>query len=323
MADAHPPQRGYGIPVEDPDAGSRGSDLDQPGAQGMGKRRRPWIIGGVVALIVLAVTVGLVVWFSRTPLGVLAGAVSTTLEQETSATRVDATLVGVPIVGDVNLVVATGAVDFSSGEARFEREFFGGVTTELRYVRDGVFLQVPFADDRWVALAEGAPPVDGFPGDVTTVAPGIANPVTLLAMIRSLESTPTEVGREQAAGVPVTLWEVVVDLDATADLLGEDAAGLIADLRRLTGGGELPLIVGIDDDGLIRTVRFTLRVPVSPTLAFDVDNAIVFTEFGVPVEVSAPPEDRIVELDASALRGLDPLGALRELLESLPLPTFG
>lgn len=325
MSDPTPGYSGYGVPVDGiagppdgnpPDGNPPEADPAGPADPNRRDRRRTWIIGGGVTAIVL-VAVGWV-WFVRSPVGLLAQAVATTLEQGSSATQVNATLRDLPLVGDIDLMVAEGEVEFTSGEARFRRNLFGGVESELRYVDEGVFLAVPFAEDRWVELASSESTVASLPTDVTSVAPGLGNPLALLGLLRSLESSPTELGRDDVGGTPVTTYEVVVDLDAAAQLLGADERDVVERLGRVAGGGELPLEVAIDDDELIRRVRFTTTVPLSQVLQPRLDTEIVFTEFGVPVEVAAPAPDRIVELDPSLLAELDPLGAIRGLLERIP-----
>lgn len=283
--------------------------------------RRPWLVGGGIVLVLT--TLAVAVWLWSSPTSVLGRAVATTLEQGSAHTRVTATIGDLPLLGDVDLVVADGEVDFASGEAVLRREIIGGARTELRYVGDGVFLQVPLAEDRWVRLSEATRTTgDGVggdhPTDVVTVAPGIGNPVAIVGLLRVLEGEPQRLRADEVNGVPVEVYEVVVDLDAARDALPDDARDLVSRLRALAGGGRLPLEVAIDDDHLIRSVRFSaevsLPIPLSPRL----DNRVVFSDFGVPVDVEAPPADRIVDLDASALTELDPLAALRQLLSVLP-----
>jgi hypothetical protein len=277
------------------------------------RRRRYWIIGGVAALALLTVVL---LWFRGTPLGVVGQAVATTFDQGSARTRVSGTLGDLPLLGDVELVVAEGEVEFDSGEARLRREIFGGAATELRYVDDGVYLEIPLSDGRWIQLAESETSEEAVT-DVTSVAPGLGNPIALLGLLRTLESQPREIGDEEVGATTVTVYEVIVDLDAAADLLGDDLASLVGRLRRLTGGGELPLEVAIDDDMLIRRVRFSTELPLSRFFSPRLENQIDFSDFGVPVEIEPPSAERIVSVDPSALTDLDPLAALRDLLGEL------
>lgn len=306
---------GYGVPVAGGNEPPSVLEAGRISPETRRRRRRLMIGGAALALVVLIVAL---VWFLQTPLGVVSRAVAATFEQGSARTRVSGTLGDLPLLGDVELVVAEGEVEFDSGEARLRREIFGGVATELRYVDDGVYLEIPLTDGRWVRLAESPPSGDGIT-DVTSVAPGLGNPIALVGLLRTLESTPREVGDDEVAGVPVTVYEVVVDLDEAADLLGEEVGDLIVRLRRLTGDGELPLEVAIDDDTLIRRVRFSTDVPLSRLFSPRLDNSIEFSDFGVPVDVAPPPDEQIVSVDPSTLDNLDPLGALRDLLDDLPV----
>lgn len=299
------------------------------------RRHRGWLIAGAITAVLVVVVLVVWLWLLRTPLGVVAQAAVDTLARDTAATRVEATAGGLPLLGDVELVVAEGQVDFAAGTARFEREVIGGVATEIRYTPQGTFLQVPLTQDRWVALggtdrpdgaATDAEPGDGpdAPLDVTQVAPGLGNPIALVALLRALEETPQQAGTEQVAlgsngdgdSVVVTRYRAVVDLEAAGDALTGDAADVVADLRRLTGGSRLPITVGVDDDGLIRLIRFEGTMPLVGPVVAQLETEIVFTGFDVPVDVEAPPPSRIVDVDASRLTELDPLGALRDLLGS-------
>lgn len=282
----------------------------------------------------MVVLLALWLWLLRTPLGTLAQAAVDTLARDTAATRIDATAGGLPLVGEVALVVADGEVDFEAGTARFRRELVGGAATEIRYTSSGTYLQLPLTADRWVALdgagtsgdaATGPPSGDAAaPLDVTQVAPGLGNPVALIGLVRALEEPPAQSGTEPldvgSAGTPVTVttYRAVVDLDTAGDTVTGDAATVIADLRRLTGSSRLPVTVGIDGQGLIRLVRFEGSVPLVGPVVAQLETEIVFTAFGVPVDVDPPPTDRIVDVDAARLAELDPFGALRDLLQSVP-----
>lgn len=295
--------------------------------------RRAWMVGAAVVAVLLVGGVAVWLWLLRTPLGVVAQAAVATLDEGTAAVRLDATAGGVPVVGALEVVVADGRVSFEEGTARFEREFLGGVTTEVRYTPSGTYLRIPLSDDRWVALgpagtdaSPAATPADArdAPLDVTQVAPGIGNPVVLLALLRALEAPPEDIGPAEVpldgdtGTVRVTRYRAVIDLEAAAAALDADARDVVEDLRRLSGSPQLPVTVGIDEDGLVRLVRFDTTVPVTGPVEVDLQTQVVFTAFGVPVDVRPPPQDRIVALDASELAQLDPLTALRDLLERVP-----
>ena len=279
--------------------------------------RRRWLIGGA-AVIIVALLVALVLWLVRSPIGIVAGAVAATVDQGSARTNVTSTLGGVPLLGGVELAVADGEVDFSSGEAVLRRRIVGGVGTELRYDTEGVFVQVPVADDRWVRLAEGVETPQAAGDDLVSVVPGIANPAAILGMLRVVDSEPRELREELVGDVPVTVYEVVVNLDTAAGMLGADAASVVTRLRRLAGGGELPLQLGIDEDGLIRSVRFTTEVQLPAPITPRLENMLTFHDFGVDVDVRPPAPEQIVDMDPGALARLDPLAALRDLLSDIP-----
>lgn len=311
MADQRRPYAGYGLPAEAEDPVDPVSPPPPPSDDARRWRAlRPWILGGVVVLLVAVVGIW---WVARTPLGVLGRAVAGTLDAGSARVEVAATATGVPFLGELELVVADGVVEFDSGESRLERELLGGVRTELRRVDEGVFVEIPLSDARWVRVAN-AGDLPGAGVDPTTIVPDLTNPVALVGIVARLDMEPTELGTRELDGRTVTDYEVILDLEAAADLVDGQAADTIARLRRFVGSPTLPLRVSLDEDLLIRELAFTADVTVPGVLTTPIETRLAFSDFGLPVDVVAPPSDQIVELDAELQRLLDPLGEIRGLL---------
>ena len=307
-----------------PDAESGASPA--PTAEGAPSRARIWAIAGgaVAALAAIAVVVVLVL---DTPGARLARAVETTLDAGSAGVTVTGTASDVPVVGDVQLSVAEGELDFEAEAARLEREvpFLDGLPipglgeiglVELVFVEDRAWLRAPVDLDRgWVRLT-GEPDPDER--DPATTGPGVANPLAIVSLLRAVETTPEELGDEVLDGVATTRYRVEVVLDAVGAQLGEESADLIAALRRLHPDGQLPVDVWIDDEDLLRRIDYEGLVDLAGLAEVRLGTTIELEDFGMPVEITAPDAEAELDPSLDALGELDPLGWLEELLERVP-----
>jgi hypothetical protein len=218
---------------------------------------------------------------------------------EGASARTDA-VVAVSADGEQFTQEMEGVVDFTTGAGQmrmtnslnpFEFEFLG-VDAATGFWRIGDILDLPegkewvlvTADDLGVAPEEALGGVD--PGDG-------------LAFLRGVVENPRVGGRQEIRGESTQRFEVGIDLDALLKQFAEQAGELsptfeegVEQLKDAVRGpveGE----VWIDDAGRVRRFRYVVDYEVE---GFEIATAtrIDYFDFGVPVEVVAPPPDQVV-----------------------------
>jgi len=219
-------------------------------------------------------------------------------------------------------VTASGTGDFGSGEARAEIALAGdprsGTVTVLR-TWTGIYARLPegmnplSADRPWVsvdaptlarltqlALGDGAAQITGAPLDALTYLRGVSGDVTL-------------VGPDTTRGEPTTHYRGAVDPTKAAAQLPEAIRAHAPPAA--AGPASLPADLWIDGQGRLRKLVITEHsaagsaedsavVPPAgpgPTTITLETITLELWDFGIPVEVSAPPADQVA--DVSGLLG--------------------
>jgi hypothetical protein len=201
------------------------------------------------------------------------------------------------------------ALDGSLGSFEMDLGALGvplGGPVEARLVDGVVYMDVSalgpvgaaLGGTRWVSLdLERASEQLGLDPD----AVGASDPSQFLDVLESLRGVTTdleELGREDVRGEPTTHFRVTVDLAAA---LGEVAPGLRDEVGRVfeqLGTGTVPMDVWVDGDGRLRRLVFEMQVPSVD--GADGEAAVAVTmelhDFGVEVDVEAPPPDETTDL---------------------------
>lgn len=127
--------------------------------------------------------------------------------------------------------------------------------------------------------------------DTLIVPVPFVDPVELLSTFQEVSGTVSGLGEESVRGVPTQGYRLVLDLERLIERAPARARpGLreqLAERKETTQ----PVDVWIDEDGRARRVRLSIE---SESATID------FFDFGVEVDVEAPPEDQVEELDAHA-----------------------
>ena len=300
----------------------------QPPAGGR-RRPSPWLIAGA-ALSVVAAMVLLVVVLTDTPGARIARSVDATMAQGSARTTITGIAADLPILGDVRLSVAEGEVDLDAQTARLERElpFLAGVplpgltdvgTVELVFAGGDAWVRPPVAGERsWVKVTEAGRDAPLDEPEPAATAPGLGNPLAILGLLRAIEGTPDETGEEDVEGVTTTRYRVLVDVDAVRGQVGEESEGLLDGLERLHPDGAVPMDVWIDDDDLIRQVAYEGEVDLAGLTQLRLGAEVTFDDFGTAVDIAPPSDDEVVDVSPEALRDIDPLALLLELVDRLP-----
>jgi hypothetical protein len=247
----------------------------------------------VVALALLAAACGSQNVLQR---DVVAAAAARTADAGSS--RVAFEVTASPFGRDLS-VRGEGAFDYEASRGRIElaaSSLLAGARLEVRIVDSRVFVRVPAA----LGWIPGAKPWVAV-GDRSLDAYGLRelqqDPGQLLSLLRASSTGVAKTGTAVVRGVETTRYvarlELTKALEANADALGLTATERAAlrraaeELRGRSARQTLPIVVFVDDEGLVR--RLTLR---------DADGSVSvdFWDFGAEVDVEAPPARDVTEL---------------------------
>ena len=115
-------------------------------------------------------------------------------------------------------------------------------------------------------------------------------PRSALSFLRGSDGKPKKVGKETVRGVVTTHYSATVDLQAAADKASGSTAKSLRKLIDLTGTKTIPVDVWIDGHGLVRKESYAQRfTPDRPAMRI----TEVMYGFGQPVDVQAPPSDKV------------------------------
>ena len=236
----------------------------------------------------------------------------------TQASRTARGLLTVTHRGQV--ITADGLGDFASGEARAEMAPGGGQTTAAITVlrtESGIYARLPAGmnplsqDKPWVSVdaATLARLTQLALGDVGAQITGA--PLDALTYLRAVSGEVVLVGPDTTRGEPTTRYRGAIDPSrVTAQLpevLRPNAAAVPgasaphppADLWIDAQGRLRKLVISGDPSALALPAGATSRSGTGPDEAFTI--TLELWDFGVPVEVTAPPADQVA--DVSGLLG--------------------
>jgi hypothetical protein len=224
----------------------------------------------------------------------LAAAVSHTQDQTARIT----TTISTKTQGRTVSSTATGVFDFARSRGMVTIAGADGMTEV--FLPPTTYVKFPDAAADSGALPEGKSWL-ALP-DRTTSASGLlaldgggGDPADLLASLTAMSSGVTKIGAATIRGVPVTGFALTVDpAKAAATIPGADRAAVEA-LAKLSGATEIPVDVWVDGHNLVRQEKLTLPIPggtgapSGARLVLRTD----FYDFGVRVQVSAPPASQV------------------------------
>jgi len=191
--------------------------------------------------------------------------------------------------GEMTLKLIEGEADAGFGNAK------------ALFVDSSVYYQLPAGalagNKRWIRLdLQNVADASGL--DFGPLVQGSqADPTQYLLWLSALGPGITKIGEEEVRGVPTSRYRAAVDLNLLEQQAppGKEAewAAYVQALRDRLGLAFIPVEVWVDDDGLIRRFNHEYGFSAEGT------TAVVTTElfdFGVPVNVQAPPVDDVVTL---------------------------
>jgi hypothetical protein len=226
----------------------------------------------------------------------------------------------VPGHGDVT-IEAEGVSDFATGDSRLtidQNALFGALgmsgsgtdddtLVEMRIVDGTAYVHYPAAmaqfmgGKSWVSMSGN----DELRGTSSGIGPfGQADPREYLDYLATVSSGVDEVGSERIGDLDTTHYHAVIEFDRALDELpdarleelGIDKQTLTQqlDAMRDSVGGDLPVDVWIDGDGLLRRLSMDMSFEGQHmSMVMDLD------EYGVDVAVEAPPADQVTDLSSA------------------------
>jgi hypothetical protein len=234
---------------------------------------------------------------------VIAEAAQKTAEAKTA--RI-ATLVRVAEPGGQQRFGGRGRFDFErrAGEMTLELiegESAGFGNAKAVFVDSTVYYELPVGalggGKRWIQLdLQNIADASGL--DFGPLVQGSqADPTQYLLWLGALGPGITKIGEEDVRGVPTSRYRAAVDLNLLEQQAppGKEAewAAYVQTLRDRLGVAFIPVEIWVDDEGLIRRFNHEYGFSAEGT------TAVVTTEifdFGVPVNVTAPPPDQVVTM---------------------------
>lgn len=221
----------------------------------------------------------------------------------------------------------SGVTDFATGNSELTTHLSapesGGSSGDLveRTVDHVTYLQIPGGLSGVLGLAPGAKWISMPSPSSGSAIPGIfpgfgqTDPTQMLAYLEAVSNDVKTVGTDQVRGVETTHYRALLDLGKAIDR-ADVPPSLRDDLKKITSliaanPSAIPVDIWVDADGLVRRVNEHLDFADFGALgatgggatgstgadsAFTLTMSIDFYDFGVPVNVQAPPADQVVTL---------------------------
>jgi hypothetical protein len=172
-----------------------------------------------------------------------------------------------------------------------------GMTMDERVVDGAVYIQSPlFAGltgqgKQWVKVDLGALGTGG----PTDLGAGQSDPTKMLDYLRGLSSGVTRVGADDIRGVQATHYHAETSLEKALERLPESQRAGFEAMARTVGAKPIPIDVWVDGDGHIVRIRTATDLTVNGG-SVQSDVQLDYFDFGVPVNVEAPPKDQVADL---------------------------
>jgi hypothetical protein len=224
-----------------------------------------------------------------------AGSASASVSVVTTFTGVDD-----PMLADSE-ITGEGAFDFAGDRGHLAMQMPGMEDAGLDQVEtvflDGVvYSQLPMPGGvQWLRIDTAELGTQGLQQLGGTSDPS-AN-LDLLEGARDVE----EVGEVQVRGATTTHYRFTVDLEAAGEEADAEQRQMLDSMRQQLGTSELPMEVWLDSDDRVRRQRSEIDLDAMHAQGQTASGGTVVTvvelhDFGVDVEVEAPPEEDTVDI---------------------------
>ena len=204
-------------------------------------------------------------------------------------------------------MTAEGVIDYETGHGILKMDMGAlGVPgaegeAEMRLLGPVAYMKMPGAElggRPWVKFDLESLGDDGQ-GPVPGLNPGSNDPRGVLDALRGVSGEVEQVGEEAIRGVPTTHYRATVDLEKAEAEVPEERRGDFATFSDQLGIDTLPIEVWVDEEGRARRFSYEVETPAAAdTPASNVELVIDLYDFGVDVEVEAPPSEEVTDFGA-------------------------
>ena len=208
--------------------------------------------------------------------------------------------------GTTTTITATGEFDYA--HSRGVLRLGGGLAPgggELRYLPPHLYVELAGAagaaglplpqGKSWVEISL---PGQAAGGGLPFLPLGVVNasPMDLLSALTAVATKVTDLGPATVRGVAVTHYRVIVDLAKANAHLQPDARTEFRSFASSLGSPTLPVDVWVDGQSRVNRIAITLPASYDSGTpgGFRVAEAVDYFDFGVPVQVSAPPASQVI-----------------------------
>jgi hypothetical protein len=218
------------------------------------------------------------------------------------------------VAGKHVAVSGQGAFDWGAKAGKLTMQIDAGgpaVSLDEIIVGNGVYVQLPaqvqgrFGGKQWLGVSTGALSSGNSLG---------ADPSQALALLESHSTSVAKVGSERIDGVDTTHYQAQLDLTKAAAGASPEASRLLQLAAQAMGTTTIPVDVWIDSAGKARRIVETVTLTKPPASQANQPGAaqsypvsihitLNFSDYGVPVVVTAPPASQVINVPLSQLLG--------------------
>lgn len=119
-----------------------------------------------------------------------------------------------------------------------------------------------------------------------------SDPSQALDFLQGASDDFHEVGTEDVRGAPTTHYAGTIDLAKAAENAPAAIAEQYRKLAELAPSSKVPMDVWVGEDGYVHKLRFEQKLTEGASMTMEEE----LYDFGAIVDVSAPPEDQVVDL---------------------------
>jgi hypothetical protein len=124
------------------------------------------------------------------------------------------------------------------------------------------------------------------------------NPADMLASLTAVAGSERILGTARVRGAATTEYQVNIDPAKMAAKAPASERASYRQFARIFGEGAIPVDVWVDSQHEVRQVRLSLHMPSGAQLPGNarLTETVGFYDFGVPVQVSAPPTSQVTSM---------------------------
>lgn len=209
-------------------------------------------------------------------------------------------------------ITANGVVDFAGHTAQLTETLPANAgSMEIRFLNGMVYLQLPgqlgqqlAGGKQWASIDANKLAQQQYGASLSELQGSMpSDPTDALGYLRGASDQVRELGPDTVDGTPAKHYDVTIDLDKASAGQPAQAQQATKQLERQLGTHTLPAQVWIDEQGRMRKIVMDEKItPPSPAPGKPATGPVslavteTFSDFGTPVNVTAPPADQTADI---------------------------